>query len=215
MGWYNLFSPFITFSSPNMGPIGLGASNSSMVQINLSERDSTPALGVLVVAVDNKSGTDQAMELAFSTQTAIPSTRPTNKVSAKPSTKPIMNPLAEPTANPIPTQRPLVIPTAKPVPTSTSISSTKTTKIPSAHLPTAIRSVHPTVKFLSSSTMTPTENTSFSPTILPSPSAKVSAIPTRSSSFHPTRTPQSSQSHRDRDISFEIVFVVVLVIFAV
>jgi hypothetical protein len=47
------------------------------------------------------------------------------------------------------------------------------------------------------------------------PSAKVSAIPTRSSSFHPTRTPQSSQSHRNRDIPFEIVFVVVIVIFAV
>jgi minor extracellular serine protease Vpr len=137
LGWYNPFSSSITFSSPKMGPIGFGAANISIVRINPSVWNSTPALGVLVVAADNKSGRDQAIELAFPRPTGMPSIMPTKIPSTKPSRQPTVDPIANPTATPIanPTKKPLAKPTAKPVP--------KPTQKPSTTHPSAAPTKHP------------------------------------------------------------------------
>lgn len=64
-GSFNPFSPSMILSSSQLGSLGIGESNSILIQVNSTEWDKTPALGVLVVTPDNKAGKDQALELCF------------------------------------------------------------------------------------------------------------------------------------------------------
>jgi hypothetical protein len=75
---FNPYSPAVTFLDSQLGPIASGKSDSNVIQIDQAEWDMTPALGVLVVAADNKAGKDQAIELL------LPSS---NKVTKMPNGK--------------------------------------------------------------------------------------------------------------------------------
>jgi minor extracellular serine protease Vpr len=77
IGSFNPFTPSMSFSSPQLSSVKAGKSASTVIQIDPSEYDMTPALGVLVVAADNKAGKDQALELA------LPSNIKATKMPAK------------------------------------------------------------------------------------------------------------------------------------
>lgn len=59
--------------------MGVGKSNSTSVQVNATEFINTPALGVLVIAPDNKAGKDQALELPLPKVTSKAAKSPKKK----------------------------------------------------------------------------------------------------------------------------------------
>ncbi len=66
VGSFNPFTPSMTFTVPLVYPIGVGKVKYIMVELDETEFSYTPALGVLVIAPDNKAGKNQALELSLS-----------------------------------------------------------------------------------------------------------------------------------------------------
>jgi len=82
-GSFNPFTPSLSFASSQVGPLGVKKSNSTTVQVDTTEFINTPALGVLVIAPDNKAGKDQALELPLPKVTSKATKSPNKKPKGK------------------------------------------------------------------------------------------------------------------------------------